>query len=695
MRLRADTLIALPEIMQLVLLIAAMAIVTVGVGVLWANSRRFANQVFTGLSLLALLWIFCVHRILHLGHQERLGFGAYPVAWVRANTAIVAFIPWCLWLLLRSIADDKPRRQETLQRSLGWLTLSVMLASLSFTPWFVFQAADGGRFVRGPAYFAYSAISVMAYATILLQACRELRKQLGIRRIELQFFVFNIGAGAAAITVMNGLGNWLRLPVLKDAAVLIIPASISVMAWAITVHRVFDARQILLSITQTLGVVVIFAGGAFGSYTLLREALTAPLTIIAGAAAAGFAALWFDRRSRHWLRITDEQMLSDMRAAIIAITRTEPDPERLIGMLEQSLCKQCQTQVASLLFDVGDRFASKGLGLSKNRPAYEALCEIGCATPEILERRRPTQLLSDLHGWLEENALAVVIASPRGSPAPSLVMALGPKKNRRPFTYPETQRLQNVAELIDNILTRSQLTTQAALKAKTEHLAMMSRGLAHDMKNLITPISSFLVHTERQIKPGTAEEEVHTTAKRSVRIMNEYIGEALFFSSRLTPKFEQVELATTLAAVCDLTLARARWRHVRVTFAGGTDTVVADRVLLERLLVNLVNNAIDASTAGATVKITARTDASSVFLQVSDEGCGIPPEHLDRIFDPYFTTKEFGDDVRGFGLGLTICQKIVALHGGRISVDSQVGRGTTVTVELPQNPSVKSVGNHP
>ena len=59
------------------------------------------------------------------------------------------------------------------------------------------------------------------------------------------------------------------------------------------------------------------------------------------------------------------------------------------------------------------------------------------------------------------------------------------------------------------------------------------------------------------------------------------------------------------------------------------------------------------------------------------------PEHIQQIFDPYFTTKKYGEEVRGFGLGLTICQKIVHLHNGAISVKSQPGRGTTLTIDLP------------
>jgi signal transduction histidine kinase len=102
------------------------------------------------------------------------------------------------------------------------------------------------------------------------------------------------------------------------------------------------------------------------------------------------------------------------------------------------------------------------------------------------------------------------------------------------------------------------------------------------------------------------------------------------------------------------------------------------------MLANLVSNAIDASAPRQTVKLTASAGPGGwLHLQVTDEGCGIAPELIDRIFDPYFTTKVFGEDVRGFGLGLTVSQKIVHLHGGTIAVTSEPGRGTVLTVAMP------------
>jgi signal transduction histidine kinase len=228
---------------------------------------------------------------------------------------------------------------------------------------------------------------------------------------------------------------------------------------------------------------------------------------------------------------------------------------------------------------------------------------------------------------------------------------------------------------------------------------MMSRGLAHDLKNLITPVSSFLVHTDGLYPPDSPAGEVHAAARRSVRIMTEYVREALFFADNLHPRMEPVDFSRVFDRVHEATVARAASRGVELTRAANFPaTVTADGVLLQRLLVNLVNNAIDASGSGQTVTLTADTGRPGwVRLRVADCGTGIAPAVRERIFEPYFTTKEFGDDVRGFGLGLTIAQKIAHLHRGNITVESTLGRGTLFTVELPATlPSDGQTGiSHP
>jgi signal transduction histidine kinase len=258
-----------------------------------------------------------------------------------------------------------------------------------------------------------------------------------------------------------------------------------------------------------------------------------------------------------------------------------------------------------------------------------------------------------------------------------------------PFTHHEIQRIHNVTELIDNVITRSRLTMQAAQNARVEHLAMMSRGLAHDLKNLITPISTFLIHTDdKSSDPNSPEAQVHAAARRSVGIMAEYVREALFFSERLAPKIEPIAIKQLLCDVRTITESRAVSREIMiVTEADFSAPFMSDAVLLQRTLANLVVNAIDASRPGQTVLLSASVGPGCLRLKVTDNGCGIPSNHVGRIFDPYFTTKEHGENVRGFGLGLTISQKIIHVLGGSISVQSAVGRGTTLTIDLPLTPN--------
>jgi len=114
-------------------------------------------------------------------------------------------------------------------------------------------------------------------------------------------------------------------------------------------------------------------------------------------------------------------------------------------------------------------------------------------------------------------------------------------------------------------------------------------------------------------------------------------------------------------------------------------------VLIQRLLGNVLSNGIEASGAGTTIRIelqrlaAAATDANRewVRIRIMDQGAGISRENLQRITSAYFTTKDSGDENRGFGLGLAICRKIAHLHGGHINIASEENKGTTVTVDLP------------
>jgi two-component system, NtrC family, sensor kinase len=107
----------------------------------------------------------------------------------------------------------------------------------------------------------------------------------------------------------------------------------------------------------------------------------------------------------------------------------------------------------------------------------------------------------------------------------------------------------------------------------------------------------------------------------------------------------------------------------------------ADQKQLEQVLLNLINNSLDAMPNGGRLLIeTAMSFDQKIVIRVSDTGQGIEPSHLEKLFQPMFTTKDIG---QGTGLGLTICQAIIKEHGGEIEVESTVGEGTTFSIVLP------------
>jgi signal transduction histidine kinase len=108
--------------------------------------------------------------------------------------------------------------------------------------------------------------------------------------------------------------------------------------------------------------------------------------------------------------------------------------------------------------------------------------------------------------------------------------------------------------------------------------------------------------------------------------------------------------------------------------------LLIDRHMMEQVLMNLILNGVQAMKTGGILTIRTFIKEGCCFVEVKDTGCGIPASVLPRIFDPFFTTKNEGE---GTGLGLSVSMGIIERHGGKISVDSEVGRGTKFTLSLP------------
>ncbi len=228
--------------------------------------------------------------------------------------------------------------------------------------------------------------------------------------------------------------------------------------------------------------------------------------------------------------------------------------------------------------------------------------------------------------------------------------------------------------------------TQASLR-RSERLAALGQltaGLAHELRN---PLGTIRASAEMLEKPAVRNKpevmsEMAGYIRTEVDRMNGLVASFLDFARPLQIRPAEADLAEVLEHVKREQSETARACGIAVTLLIGDRPLVFrfDRELLRVAFSNLLQNAIQASAAGGAITIETKTEAHEVTVWVRDEGEGIAPEHLESVFNPFFTTK-----AKGVGLGLALVAKIVDEHGGRIHVSSERGRGTEFEVVLPRD----------
>jgi signal transduction histidine kinase len=464
--------------------------------------------------------------------------------------------------------------------------------------------------------------------------------------------------------------------------------------WAICSHKVFDARQVVRSIGQRALFLCILGGGAAALVIGVEGHIKHPVDVLLAALVSALLAIVCERPTRRWFGLDPEHLLARPRRIVIEHARHEPDAENLKLRFEKTLKEWCRADQIDLLFAHEGKFVGARATLSSDGLVLPSLVRNSWLTPESLQRKRSDSSTGECARWMAENKCGALLAVPRGSDRPSLIVALGLRESLRPYTYPDIQLLFSLAELMDNILTHASLAQHAAKLAQMESAAMISRSLAHDLRNLTTPIAAYLLHVEGRIDPGGREAEVYAAARHSLNVMDGYIRESLFFSRQLVPEFKELDPRAALLSVIKSSRDRAAEKNVELFLDCAEEVrLSADPALFERLALNLVHNAIDASTHGGLVRISSGKRHERVFVRVEDHGVGIPPENIRHVFDPYFTTKNTGDTRRGLGLGLAICRKIADLHNGDIEVDSIPGQRTVFTALFPVRQFATAAGH--
>ncbi len=238
------------------------------------------------------------------------------------------------------------------------------------------------------------------------------------------------------------------------------------------------------------------------------------------------------------------------------------------------------------------------------------------------------------------------------------------------------------------VLVFHDMTSDAQIeKLKADLVANAS----HELRTPLTAIKGYLETLDDE--DADTQRNFVQIIRRNVDRMSNLVSDLLLLSRLESPDphlgFEEVDLRSIAEDVIKLVerLARGKSIELKLDIESGI-TVNGDSFLLEQMLLNLLDNAVKYTEKGA-VTLRADREDGRVEIQVSDTGVGIPGKHISRIFERFYRVdKARSRDLGGTGLGLSIVKHIVQLHGGNISVESQVGAGTTFTIDLPSISSI-------
>ena len=253
----------------------------------------------------------------------------------------------------------------------------------------------------------------------------------------------------------------------------------------------------------------------------------------------------------------------------------------------------------------------------------------------------------------------------------------------------EGGNVTHIVEVWRDITDRSQLEVQLAHGERLASVGVLAAGVAHEINNPLASILAGVETLSRWLDRGRFDAEGRAEAQETLTILDHEVARCRDTTQKLMllgrsydAKPQWVDLNRAVQDTVGLLRFEVRKREIEVVedLAPDLPAIWAREAGVRGICMNLMINAVQAMRQGGRITLSSRAQGDRVSLVVDDTGPGIPPDHLQRIWDPFFTTKSSGE---GTGLGLSITNRIVTRHGGQIRVESQEGAGARFTVELP------------
>lgn len=249
------------------------------------------------------------------------------------------------------------------------------------------------------------------------------------------------------------------------------------------------------------------------------------------------------------------------------------------------------------------------------------------------------------------------------------------------------RRIEGSVVLVTDVTERR---AEAARLRRAEHLASMTTlaaGVAHEIRNPLTSMSIHLQLIQRALRTAPAEidESLHAMTEEIQRL-NKIVVDFLFAVRPMNSELREGDVNDVLRPLLAFLRPELKASGIKVVekLAARLPPAQIDERLLREALLNIVKNAQAAMASGGTLTVGTALEGERICITVRDTGAGIPDDITDKIFEPYFTTREFGS-----GLGLTLTYKIIREHAGDIEVSSKPGAGATFRARIPVSPHAR------
>lgn len=292
----------------------------------------------------------------------------------------------------------------------------------------------------------------------------------------------------------------------------------------------------------------------------------------------------------------------------------------------------------------------------------------------LLAKRHRSRRLKDILELEVKQEYEVEVISQSGE-LRSVLVSVSPLENER-------RNVIGVLGIARDITDRKLMEEQFRNAERLASVGKLAAGVAHEINNPLGGILNCLYNIRKGTLPSERQEEYFTYMEDGLRRAQKIVRQLLDFSQQHEPEFSMNDMNGLVDRVLVLTnhaIAEKRLQLHKV-YDDDLPPLFVDPQMIEQVLTNLILNAVQATDEGGSIILQTRTAHERCEIDVGDTGPGIDPEVRPHIFDPFFTTKGTGE---GTGLGLSVSLGIVERHGGQLTVESEVGKGTVFTVSLP------------